>query len=171
MGSVIGHSAERVAAARTAERKAPFRAAGASQSVGCGRPDGPRSRRSQPFLRSAPSGFDNISFAIYPGEFTVLLGLNGAARVPFFPSSRASTRTEAVSSVSSHRCRRRSRHGTVRMGVVFQQSTLDLDLTVEQNLRYHAALHGASTRPRQDRIAAELDRVGLAERRRDKARS
>ena len=29
-----------------------------------------------------------------------------------------------------------------RMGIVFQQPTLDLDLTVEQNLRYHGALHG-----------------------------
>jgi ABC-2 type transport system ATP-binding protein len=32
------------------------------------------------------------------------------------------------------------------MGVVFQQSTLDLDLSVEQNLRYHAALHGLTER-------------------------
>ena len=57
-----------------------------------------------------------------------------------------------------------------RMGVVFQQSTLDLDLTVEQNLRYHAALHGMSAAVSRLRIAAELERVGLGERRHDRAR-
>jgi ABC-2 type transport system ATP-binding protein len=42
--------------------------------------------------------------------------------------------------------------------VVFQQSTLDLDLSVEQNLRYHAALHGLSRRQSDLRVEAELAR-------------
>ena len=37
-----------------------------------------------------------------------------------------------------------------RLGVVFQARTLDLDLTVRQNLLYHAALHGIG-RPRGSR--------------------
>jgi ABC-2 type transport system ATP-binding protein len=56
------------------------------------------------------------------------------------------------------------------MGVVFQQPTLDLDLTVEQNLRYHAALHGLSRSETEARIEAELVRVELRERRRDRVR-
>jgi ABC-2 type transport system ATP-binding protein len=56
------------------------------------------------------------------------------------------------------------------MGVVFQQPTLDLDLSVEQNLYYHCALHGLSHREAAVRIAAEMDRVGLQEQRRDKVR-
>src|SRR5690606_14062369 len=57
------------------------------------------------------------------------------------------------------------------MGVVFQQPTLDLDLTVSQNLRYHAALHGMSRRDAADRAAAELARIGLADRRDDRIRA
>lgn len=58
-----------------------------------------------------------------------------------------------------------------QLGVVFQQSTLDLDLSVEQNLHYHAALHGLSRRQGQARIDAELARQGLSERRRDSVRA
>jgi ABC-2 type transport system ATP-binding protein len=53
---------------------------------------------------------------------------------------------------------------------VFQQPTLDLDLTVEQNLFYHAALHGLSHRDAAERGAAEIERVGLAAQRHDKVR-
>jgi ABC-2 type transport system ATP-binding protein len=54
--------------------------------------------------------------------------------------------------------------------VVFQQSTLDLDLSVEQNLRYHAALHGMSRRQTGLRVDAELARQALTERRRERVR-
>src|SRR6516164_4974843 len=48
-----------------------------------------------------------------------------------------------------------------QMGIVFQQPTLDLDLSVEQNLFYHSPLHGLSHRHAARRIAAEIERVGL----------
>ena len=54
--------------------------------------------------------------------------------------------------------------------MVFQQSTLDLDLTVEQNLRYHAALHGMPRALANERIELELQRQQLGERRRSKVR-
>jgi hypothetical protein len=44
------------------------------------------------------------------------------------------------------------------IGVVFQQPTLDLDLSVEQNLLYHRALHGISHRDAARRIATEIER-------------
>ena len=58
------------------------------------------------------------------------------------------------------------RQALARLGVVFQQSTLDLDLTVEQNLRYHAALHGMPRALANERIELELQRQQLGERRR-----
>jgi ABC-2 type transport system ATP-binding protein len=48
--------------------------------------------------------------------------------------------------------------------VVFQQPTLDLDMTVRRNLFYFAALHGLSGRVAERRTAAALDRLGMAER-------
>src|SRR5262249_26817526 len=57
------------------------------------------------------------------------------------------------------------------IGVVFQQRTLDLDLSVMQNLIYHAALHGIGKR--EGRACADdvLARIALAERADDKVRS
>jgi ABC-2 type transport system ATP-binding protein len=56
------------------------------------------------------------------------------------------------------------------LGIVFQPRTLDLDLSVMQNLTYHAALHGIGKRDARRRAADELARIGLADRMRDKVR-
>ena len=49
------------------------------------------------------------------------------------------------------------------IGVVFQQPTLDLDLSVLANLRFSARLHGMPRARRRERIEAELQRLDLAE--------
>ena len=56
------------------------------------------------------------------------------------------------------------------LGVVFQQRTLDLDLSVVQNLTYHAALHGIGrkARARADGCSA---RIALSDRAHDKVRN
>jgi ABC-2 type transport system ATP-binding protein len=113
----------------------------------------------------------NVSFSIAPGDFTVLLGLNGAGKSTLF---------SLVTRLYAHRSGSIKVFGATvdgdpitalsRMGVVFQQPTLDLDLTVEQNLRYHAALHGVPRAVAKSRIAAELARVELTERRGERVR-
>ena len=52
-----------------------------------------------------------------------------------------------------------------RLGVVFQSRALDGDLTLGQNLAYHAALHGIAPKAARQRIAEVLDLVGLSEKR------
>jgi ABC-2 type transport system ATP-binding protein len=112
-----------------------------------------------------------VSFAIEPGEFTVLLGLNGAGKTTLFSlATRLYAQREGVIRIFGMDLRRQALQCLRLMGVVFQQPTLDLDLTVEQNLYYHCALHGLSRREAGRRITAEIERVGLSERRRDKAR-
>jgi ABC-2 type transport system ATP-binding protein len=56
-----------------------------------------------------------------------------------------------------------------KLGIVFQQPTLDLELTVTGNLLFHAGLHGISRAIARPRIEAELTRLGLADRAHDKA--
>jgi ABC-2 type transport system ATP-binding protein len=56
-----------------------------------------------------------------------------------------------------------------RLGIVFQQPTLDLELTVTANLMFHAGLHGLARAVAQARIDRELARLGLIERAHDKA--
>jgi ABC-2 type transport system ATP-binding protein len=55
------------------------------------------------------------------------------------------------------------------LGIVFQQPTLDLELSVTGNLLFHAGLHGIPRAVAKARIARELARLGLAERAHDKA--
>ncbi len=54
-----------------------------------------------------------------------------------------------------------------RIGLVFQQQTLDLQLTAEQNLRFHADLYGLSRADAGSRIDEVLTMVDLADRRSD----
>src|SRR5919107_2040591 len=54
-----------------------------------------------------------------------------------------------------------------RIGLVFQQQTLDLQLTAEQNLRFHADLYGLSRAEGDRRIDEGLEMVALGDRRRD----
>jgi ABC-2 type transport system ATP-binding protein len=114
---------------------------------------------------------NDVSFVVQPGAFTVLLGLNGAGKTTLFALiTRLYYGRSGSISVYGSDVRRDPLLALARMGVVFQQSTLDLDLTVEQNMFYHASLHGMRHRDAAARIAAELERVDLASRRRDKAR-
>jgi ABC-2 type transport system ATP-binding protein len=114
---------------------------------------------------------NNVSFDIMPGDFTVLLGLNGAGKTTLFSlATRLYAQAEGVIQVFGMDIRTHASECLRRIGVVFQQPTLDLDLSVEQNLFYHAALHGISRRQAAARIAVEIPRVGLAERRYDKVR-
>ena len=114
----------------------------------------------------------DVRFAVRPGDFTILLGLNGAGKTTLFAliTRLYSARTGRIS-VFGHDVERDSRAALARLGVVFQQPTLDLDLTVEQNLFYHASLHGLSPRAAAPAIEAELDRIGLWERRRERVRA
>jgi ABC-2 type transport system ATP-binding protein len=112
-----------------------------------------------------------VSFSVAAGDFAVLLGLNGAGKTTLFSlATRLYAQAEGTIRIFGMDIRERMLECLRQMGIVFQQPTLDLDLSVEQNLFYHSALHGLSHRDAARRIAAEIDRVGLSEQRREKAR-
>ena len=114
---------------------------------------------------------DQVGFALQPGDFTELLGLNGAGKTTLFALvTRLYHSGTGSIAVFGHDVQHRAAAALAAMGVVFQQPTLDLDLTVEQNLFYHASLHGMSRAQAAPRIEAELNRIGLLERRRDRVR-
>jgi ABC-2 type transport system ATP-binding protein len=114
---------------------------------------------------------DRVSFTADPSTFTALLGLNGAGKSTLFSLV---TRLYGVQTgrirVFGHNIARAPGAALRALGVVFQPRTLDLDLTVTQNLTYHAALHGIAGREAAARASEVLARLGIAERARDKAR-
>ncbi len=114
---------------------------------------------------------DDVAVAIHPGDFTVLLGQNGAGKTTLYSlvTRLYNNRTGAIE-IFGYDVRRDSSQALARIGVVFQQPTLDLDLTVEQNLHYHAALHGISRGQAQERLEEELTRSSLINRRHHKIR-
>ncbi len=114
---------------------------------------------------------EQVGFSLQPGSFTALLGPNGAGKSTLIALlTRLYDLQQGEISVCGHSLRREPRKALARLGVVFQQSTLDLDLSVEQNLRYHAALHGLPGRLAAERIEQELARQQLGPRRHDKVR-
>lgn len=114
----------------------------------------------------------DANFTIAPSGFCVLLGLNGAGKTTLFSLiTRLYSNTSGAIRVYGHDVRRTPGEALSRLGVVFQQRTLDLDLTVMQNLLYHAALHGFSRREARERAETQLERVKLADRAKNKVRS
>jgi ABC-2 type transport system ATP-binding protein len=114
---------------------------------------------------------DNVSFAVAPASFTVLLGLNGAGKSTLFSVTTHLyvSRSGAVR-IFGRDVARESGAALALLGVVFQQRTLDSDLSVAQNLAYHGALNGIGGREARERGAVQLGRVGLADRAHDKVR-
>jgi ABC-2 type transport system ATP-binding protein len=113
-----------------------------------------------------------VNLSVAAGDFAILLGLNGAGKTTLFALiTRLYSARQGRIAVYGHDIEREPLAALARLGVVFQQSTLDLDLTVEQNLYYHAALHGIARAAARPRIEEELERVSLASRARDKVRA
>jgi ABC-2 type transport system ATP-binding protein len=112
---------------------------------------------------------DGVSFKASAGEFIALLGPNGAGKSTLFQLLSGlfvpdSGRIEIMGQDMLHN----PIPALAKLGIVFQQPTLDLELTVTGNLLFHAGLHGISRAIAKPRIAAELERLGLAERAHDK---
>jgi ABC-2 type transport system ATP-binding protein len=119
----------------------------------------------------ARKALDNVSLAVAAGSFTALLGLNGAGKSTLFSIITRLYRLQGGRiRIFGHDIEEAPGAALRCMGVVFQPRTLDLDLSVAQNLLYHAALHGIGAREARIRSNELLTRIGLAERSDSKVR-
>jgi ABC-2 type transport system ATP-binding protein len=113
----------------------------------------------------------DVNFAVAPASFTALLGLNGAGK-----STLVSLVTRLFGiqagriSIFGHDINLAPSEALRLLGVVFQPRTLDLDLSVTQNLLYHAALHGIAKGEARLRNEDVLTHIGLADRAGSKVR-
>jgi ABC-2 type transport system ATP-binding protein len=111
----------------------------------------------------------DVSLAVRQSSFTVLLGLNGAGKSTLFSLI---TRLYAIRSgqirIFGHDVAKQPGAALSKLGVVFQSRALDIDISVRQNLSYHAALHGIASKRAGELIAQVLDRVAMADRSTDR---
>jgi ABC-2 type transport system ATP-binding protein len=115
---------------------------------------------------------DDVSFALPATNFCALVGPNGAGKTTLFALlTRLLSSKQGEIHIFGQRLDKHPGKALQSMGVVFQQSTLDLDLSIEQNLRYHAALHGMPRALANQRIGEQLERFLLNDRRREHVRA
>jgi ABC-2 type transport system ATP-binding protein len=123
------------------------------------------------FAYGKKPALQNLTFTVRPGQCTVLLGPNGAGKSTLFALiTRLYYAPEGRIELCGFDIKKHSAKALAKLGVVFQQSTLDVDLTVMQNLHYHAALHGMGQKLANSRIREELERLNMYERRSEKVR-
>lgn len=120
----------------------------------------------------ARKALDAVDITIQPGEFVVLLGPNGAGKTTLFQLLTGLFTPDAGEIyIGGIDIRNNPVPALAGIGVVFQQPTLDLDLSVTDNLRFHASLHGLNRTEARLRIDEELGKLKLTDRFNDRART
>lgn len=111
---------------------------------------------------------NDLSFSIYPGEVFGLLGPNGAGKsttIRMLTTLTKPTQGEIV--VAGHDVVRQPYRVKQQIGVVLQQLSVDMDLSVWENMEFHGRMHHIPSAQRQTEIERWLDYVELSQRRND----
>lgn len=109
---------------------------------------------------------DGVSFAVEPGTIFGFLGPNGAGKtttINMLCTLMAPTAGRA--SIAGHDCMQEPAAVRASIGIVFQDNTLDKELTAYENLLFHARLYGVAGSERRSRVDEALQFAGLSERR------
>ncbi len=106
---------------------------------------------------------NNVSFSIKQGSFFVLLGLNGAGKSTIFSLiTRLLKLEDGAISINGFDIKNYGK-ALKDIGIVFQEPTLDLDLTVKQNLYYYGALKGLNFKQTIESVKDEIIKLELQE--------
>lgn len=109
---------------------------------------------------------NDLSFSIESGEMFGLLGPNGAGKSTTIRMLTTLTRpSEGKIEVAGYDVIRQAQQVKRCIGVVLQQTSVDMDLTVWENMEFHARMHHIGPRDRKHRIDQWLEYVELAEKR------
>ena len=99
----------------------------------------------------------NISLQVNNGELVVLLGPNGAGKSTLFSIITGLSRADRGNCfIDGFNIAKDGIEALKRLGVVFQQPTIDLELTVKENLFFHSRLHGLELLKVKKTIEKEL---------------
>lgn len=95
------------------------------------------------YRKADTNAVDNVSFSVDAGEFFALLGPNGAGKTTIISILTTTlAKTSGAITIAEHDVDRSASSVRKNIGVIFQQPSLDLNLTAEENVRLHANLYG-----------------------------
>lgn len=95
------------------------------------------------YRNSEKRAVDGISFDVYPGEFFAFLGPNGAGKTTTISILTTTlAKTSGVVTIAGYDMNEGQKEIRQNIGIVFQNPSLDADLTAEENIRYHVSLYG-----------------------------
>ncbi|MGA2875563.1 MAG: ATP-binding cassette domain-containing protein [Nitrososphaerales archaeon] len=115
---------------------------------------------------------DGLSFDVRPGEFFALLGPNGAGKtttISILTTTLAKTSGTVI--IAGHDLDAQEKEVRQNIGIIFQNPSLDMNLTAEENIRFHVSLYGVygyrpnyHTMPKsyRERILELSDVLGIA---------
>lgn len=115
---------------------------------------------------------DKVNFSVDKGDIFAFLGPNGAGKSTSIKImttiSKATSGKVLVNNFDIDKDQKKVRES---IGIIFQDSTLDEDLTAYENLYYHAVLYKIPKEEIRKRIDELLDYVGLLDRKDDYVRN
>jgi ABC-2 type transport system ATP-binding protein len=111
---------------------------------------------------------NHLSFIVSPAEIFGLLGPNGSGKTTLFRIlSTLMVPTGGLARIQGFDVAKEANRIRQHIGIVFQARSLDLKLTVDENLRHQGHLYGLSGGRLKSRISEVLGRVGLRDRAKD----
>jgi ABC-2 type transport system ATP-binding protein len=86
---------------------------------------------------------DDISFSVSSGSLFALLGPNGAGKTTTISIlTTMLTPTSGTVLIAGYDVTKQAKAVRATIGIIFQNPSLDLNLTAEENIRFHATLYG-----------------------------
>ena len=108
---------------------------------------------------------DDVSFSVEKGEIFAFLGPNGAGKTTTIKMLTTLLRpTEGEIFLNGHNVKKKPRDTRKSFGIVFQDPSLDNELTAYENMQFHAILYGLSSSLYKERIQSLLSLVELWDR-------
>ncbi len=124
------------------------------------------------YKKASENAVDGVSFSVEEGEFFAFLGPNGAGKTTTISVLTTTlTKTAGRISIAGFDLDSHEKEVRRRIGVIFQNPSLDKNLTAEENIRFHASLYGLypfrplyslMSKDYKKRLAELADVVGLA---------
>jgi ABC-2 type transport system ATP-binding protein len=126
---------------------------------------------SKTYSHASKKAVDAVSFCVNEGEFFAFLGPNGAGKTTTISIMTTTlAKTSGTVTIAGFDLDRETRRIREKVGIIFQQPSLDPNLSAEENIRFHACLYGMfpycpafSLMPRlyKDRVMELAEIVGI----------